>query len=100
MVQDGPIQKCGPEIRLRAYIKPDAIPFLQEHGCVIEPQTFCGDVVIFPAGSRRERMTATSRWCNNIVLPDQTTITVVESYTHAILLWVDLHGNRAIHLTQ
>jgi hypothetical protein len=88
-----------PEIRLTAYVRPEAISFLQEHGCVIRSQ-LCGDLVIFPSGSRQERLTKTSKWCNNIVLPDKTIITVVDGYSHALLLLIDPFCScHATHLT-
>jgi hypothetical protein len=75
-------------IRVVARVKPEAFPFFREHGCDIQTQAY-SDIVIFPPGSRQEKLSQTSKRCSTILLPDGTTITAIDCYTRSILLWFD-----------
>jgi hypothetical protein len=75
-------------IRLLAHVKPEALPFFNDHGCVVQQQRDV-DTVLFPAGSRQEKLSQTSKRCSNIVLPDGTIITAMDCHTRSILLMFD-----------
>ena len=75
-------------IRVTARVKSEAIAFFREHGCDIQIQA-SSDIVIFPPGSRQEKLSPTSKRCSNILLPDGTTITAIDCHTRFILLWFD-----------
>ncbi len=85
-------------LRVKAMVKPDALPFFKDHGCIVQQQRGT-DTIIFPAGSRKEKLSPTSKRCSNIILPDNTVITAIESETVCILLLIDLSQGKTQHLT-
>ena len=85
-----------PTIRVTAHVKPEALPFLREHGCIVEPHR-SGELVLFPAGSRQEPLSHTSKRCSNILLPDGTVITAMDCHTRFVLLVFDTYCH-ATHL--
>ena len=86
-------------IRLTARVQPEAIAFFQAHGCDIQRQAG-RDTVIFPAGSRQEPMSATSKRCSHIFLPDGTCITAMDCDTRFILLLLDPVQRSCVHLSR
>lgn len=76
------------QMRVVARVKPEAFPFFREHGCDIQIQED-SDIVIFPPGSRQEKLSQRSKRCSNILLPDGTIITAIDCHTRSILLWFD-----------
>jgi hypothetical protein len=91
-----------PLLRLVAYVKPEAFAFFREHGCVIqerESNDRSGHLITFPVGSRQEPISAKSKRCSYILLPDDTCITVMDCSTRSILLVMSpIHGY-CIHLS-
>jgi hypothetical protein len=90
----------APDIHLTAYVKPEALTFFGEHGCMIQQRQQGGDLVIFPPGSRQEPLSSRSRRCSAILLPDGTNITAIECYTKYILLLIDIVRGQTTHLSQ
>jgi hypothetical protein len=91
-----------PDIHLTAYVKPEALAFFGEHGCMIQQQQQGGDLVIFPPGSRQEPLSSRSRRCSAIsaiLLPDGTTITAIECCTKYIVLLIDIVHGQTTHLS-
>jgi hypothetical protein len=85
-------------IRLLAHVKPEALSFFTDHGCVVQQQRDV-DTVLFPAGSRQEKLSPTSKRCSTIVLPDGTVITAMDCNSRSILLLIDLSLGHTTHLT-
>jgi hypothetical protein len=85
-------------LQVTAMVKPEALHFFEDHGCIVRQQRGA-DTIIFPAGSRKEKLSATSKRCSHIILPDNTTITAIEGETICILLLIDLSKGQTTHLT-
>jgi hypothetical protein len=86
-------------LRVTAFVKPEALSFLHAHGCCVEHYQGC-DVVIFPFGSHKEPLSPTSYICSTITLPDGTILTVMDCFTRSLLLIIDLVHGHCRHLSQ
>ena len=69
-----------------------------EHGCEVQTQQE-SDIVIFPPGSRQEPISATSKRCSHIILPDGTCITAMDCYTRFIFLMMNPAHGYCMHLS-
>jgi hypothetical protein len=98
MTEDTSTIEQAQNIRLTAYVKPEALPFLQAHGCIVQSQQG-GDLVIFPTGSHQDIHSAQSKRCSTITLPDGTVITAMDCHTRHILLVLNPSIWYTTHLT-
>jgi hypothetical protein len=85
-------------ITIKAHLKWEGAQFLRDHGCHIE-HAATGDVITFPARSRKAQLTDISRHCNTITLPDATEILCVDEDTTVVLLLIDFLNQTTAQLT-
>jgi hypothetical protein len=78
------------QVTVRAYLKREGVQFLRDHACHVEHHP-TGDLVTFPAGSRKAKLSRVSRCCSTITLPDATEITSIDdSNIPSLLLLIDI----------
>jgi hypothetical protein len=100
--KEQPTSTEAPLLRLVAYVKPESFAFFREHGCVIQEQERNergGHLITFPVGSRQEPISAKSKRCSHILLPDDTCITAMDCSTRSILLFMNPMHGYCIHLS-
>jgi hypothetical protein len=86
-------------ITVKAYLKSEGVQFLRDRACHVE-QYPTGDLVTFPAGSHKTKLSPVSRCCSTITLPDATEITSIDDGNiPSILLLIDIAKSQTIHLT-
>ena len=101
--EDAVVSELAPQVEegtimVKAHLKWEGAQFLRDHGCHID-QYATGDVITFPAGSRKAQLARTSPHYNAITLPDATEITSIDNDTTSVLLLIDLTNQQTIQLS-
>jgi hypothetical protein len=86
-------------ITVRAHLKREGVQFLRDRACHIEHHS-TGDLITFPAGSRKVPLSRVSQSCSVITFPDATEITRVdEDDASCTLLLIDMAKQQTTSLT-